>query len=86
MHHALATAPRTPASGRAQLPSIDMATAAASIQAAGTPRLARVLLRGMQHKLPVSFCFVLLMPPQGRARLVSGASLYGQSALRAAER
>ena len=73
------------ASRRRQPKLIDLATASAWIDAVGTPRLAQVLLHGMQDELPVAFCFVFLMPSAGSARLVSGASLHGNAALRAAE-
>lgn len=75
----------SPSSRRLPLGSLDLATASTWVEAAGTPRLAQVLLHGMQDRLPVAFCFVFLMPPAGGARLVSGASLYGKAALRAAE-
>lgn len=62
-----------------------MDTVAGWVAAAGTPRLAQALLHGMQHKVPVAFCFVFLAPPTGAARLVDGASLHGKAAMRAAE-
>lgn len=76
-----------PSASSRRLPhgSLDLATASTWIEAAGTPRLAHVLLHGMQDRLAVAFCFVFLMPTAGGARLVSGASLHGKAALRAAE-
>jgi DNA-binding CsgD family transcriptional regulator len=70
---------------RAAEPAIRVDTAAAWVAAAGTPQLARRLLQGLQPLLPVSFCFVFQMPPRGPARLVTGASLHGGAAMRAAE-
>jgi DNA-binding CsgD family transcriptional regulator len=75
-------ASRSPHAARAALP---LDTAAAWVGAAGTPQLARRLLLGIQPHVPVSFCFVFAMPPRGPARLVTGASLHGRVAMRAAE-
>ena len=72
--------PRTP-----EPPGIAPETAAAWIGAAGTSHLARRLLVGLQRHLPVSFCFVFGLPPRGPAHLVTGASLHGNAAMRAAE-
>ncbi len=66
-------------------PALALDTAAAWVGAAGTPQLARRLLLGIQPHVPVSFCFVFAMPPRGPARLVTGASLHGRAAMRAAE-
>jgi DNA-binding CsgD family transcriptional regulator len=70
---------------REAAPALPVDTAAAWIAAAGTPQLARHLLEGLQPLLPLSFCYVFLMPPRGPARLVTGASLHGSAAMRAAE-
>jgi DNA-binding CsgD family transcriptional regulator len=70
---------------RAPEPAIPLAIAADWVAAAGTAGLARRLLLGIQPTVPVSFCFVFLMPPAGPARLVTGASLHGNAAMRAAE-
>jgi len=79
-------APRaSPPPRRPEPPGIAPETAAAWIAAAGTPQLARRLLVGLQRHLPVSFCFVFGLPPRGPAHLVTGASLHGNAAMRAAE-
>ncbi len=66
-------------------PSIPADTVASWIAACGTPQLARRLLLGLQPQVPLSFCFVFLLPPRGPSRLVTGASLHGGAAMRAAE-
>jgi DNA-binding CsgD family transcriptional regulator len=87
------SAPAGAVGGRARAPrpapaadaTLSLAAAAAWVGAAGTPQLARRLLLGVQPHVPVSFCFVFAMPPRGPARLVTGASLHGRAAMRAAE-
>jgi DNA-binding CsgD family transcriptional regulator len=76
---------RSPRRTEAPDPAIPADTVAAWIRASGTPQLARRLLLGMQAEVPISFCFVFLLPPRGPARLVTGASLHGAAAMRAAE-
>ena len=67
------------------MPSIALDTVAGWVEAAGTPRLAQRLLAGLQAHVPASFVFVFLAPVEAPVSLVSGASLHGQAARRAAD-
>lgn len=72
-------------SSAALQPSIEIDTASGWVDALGTPQLAQRLLAGLQPQVPASFLYVFLAPLQGPARLVSGASVHGQAARRAAD-
>lgn len=72
-----------PRHGRGQTVPLDVM--ADWIAAAGTPRLAEALLRGVRAELPAAFCHVFLLPRDGPAQPVSGASLHGPAAMRAAQ-
>jgi DNA-binding CsgD family transcriptional regulator len=74
-----------PSSVHAPEPAVAVGTVASWLAAAGTSQLARRLLAGVHAQVPVSFCYVFLMPPRGPARLVTGASQHGTAAMRAAE-